>query len=51
MEVGVKREKSLLAKQACVSQEWPNELEADFSLYGPWDSAGNERIETAGMGL
>ena len=48
---GVSREKSLLAKHACVSQEWPNESEADFSFYGPWDSVSNERIEAAETGL
>ena len=33
----VSRGKPLLAKQACVSQEWLKELETDFSFYGPWD--------------
>ena len=56
MEAAVSREKVLLAKQVCVSQEWPNEFgNADFSSCGPWDSAGlsasNERIEAAGTGL
>ena len=43
--------KSLLAKQACVSQGCPNELKANFGFYGPWDNAGNERIDTAETGL
>ena len=43
--------KLFLAKRACVSQECPNELKANFGLYGPLDNAGNERIDTAGTGL
>ena len=43
--------KSLLAKRACVSQEYPNELKANFGFYGPWDNAGNERNDTAGTEL
>ena len=43
--------KSLLAKRVCVSQECPNELKANFGFYGPWDNAGNERIDTAGTGM
>ena len=41
--------KSLLTKWACVSQECPNELKADFGFYGPQDCMGNERIDEAGM--
>ena len=43
--------KSFLAKRACVSQECPNELKANFGFYGPRDNAGNEIIDTAGTGL
>ena len=43
--------KSLLAKQACVSQECPNEFKANFGFYGLRDNAGNERNDTAGTGL
>ena len=43
--------KSLLAKRACVSQECPNELKANFGFYEPRDNAGNERIDTAGTGM
>ena len=43
--------KSFLAKWACVSQECPNELKANFGFYGPLNNAGNERIDTAGTGL
>ena len=45
------QEKSLLAKWACVSQEYANELKVDFGFYGPWDNAGNERNDTAGTGM
>ena len=41
---GVSREKSLLTKRMCINHEWlNNELEANFSFCGPWDSMGNEK--------
>ena len=43
--------KLLLAKRACVSQEYPNELKANYGFYGPRDNAGNERIDTAATEL
>ena len=46
-----KQGKSLLAKQACVSQECPNELKAKIGFYGPQDCTDNERIDEAGMQL
>ena len=45
MVAGVSRENSLLAKRACVSQEWLNKLEADFSFYGLWNSDGNKKSQ------
>ena len=43
--------KLLLANRVSITQEWPIELEANFSFYGPWNSAGNETINAAGTGL
>ena len=53
VEAAVSREKvATRAKQACVSQEWPNELEALISTFVALGlSAHNERIEAAGAKL